>query len=104
MVHGDNEVTDSFCALLKEQHGIHAEAPYSGSLYDLAAGQWIRKTEGVPIVKESAARRVANAVFERLLNSVTRLRRVAEANQGGSNKDLARFADQIDALSDKWSR
>lgn len=104
VVHGDNEVTDSFCALLKEQHGIHAEAPYSGSLYDLAAGQWIRKTEGVPIVKESAARRVANAVFERLLNSVTRLRRVAEANQGGTNKDLARFADQIDALSDKWSR
>ena len=39
-----------------------------------------------------------------MLNSVTRLRRVAEANQGGTNKDLARFADQIDALSDKWSR
>ena len=25
-------------------------------------------------------------------------------NEGGANKDLARFADQINALCDKWDR
>jgi metallo-beta-lactamase family protein len=29
---------------------------------------------------------------------------VIEGNQGGTNKDLAKFADQINALCDKWVR
>ena len=28
--------------------------------------------------------------------------RVIEHNEGGANKDLAKFADQINALCDKW--
>ena len=27
---------------------------------------------------------------------------VIEHNEGGANKDLAKFADQINALCDKW--
>ena len=33
-----------------------------------------------------------------------RLLRVIEHNEGGANKDLAKFADQINALCDKWDR
>ena len=29
---------------------------------------------------------------------------VIEHNRGGANKDLARFADQINALCEKWNR
>ena len=29
---------------------------------------------------------------------------VIQKNQGGANKDLAKFADQINAISDKWDR
>ncbi len=46
----------------------------------------------------------ANVVFQRLLSAGKRLMRVIEHNEGGANKDLARFADQINALCDKWDR
>ena len=29
---------------------------------------------------------------------------VIRRNEGGANKDLARFADQINSLCDKWDR
>ena len=29
---------------------------------------------------------------------------VIHKNEGGANKDLAKFADQINALCDKWER
>jgi len=31
-----------------------------------------------------------------------RLVEVISRNKGGANKDLAKFADQIDSLSNKW--
>ena len=46
----------------------------------------------------------AATVFQRLLSAGKRLLRVIEHNEGGANKDLAKFADQINALCDKWDR
>ena len=46
----------------------------------------------------------ASAAFERLLNMGKRLLVVIEHNRGGANKDLARFANQIASLCDKWDR
>ena len=46
----------------------------------------------------------AASVFQRLVSAGKRLRRVIEHNEGGANKDLAKFADQINALCDKWDR
>ena len=51
---------------------------------------------------EGASR--AATVFQRLVSAGKRLLRVIEHNQGGANKDLAKFADQINALCDKWDR
>ena len=42
--------------------------------------------------------------FERLVNMGKRLLVVIEHNRGGANKDLAKFASQIQALCDKWDR
>ena len=44
----------------------------------------------------------AATVFQRLVSAGKRLLRVIEHNEGGANKDLAKFADQINALCDKW--
>lgn len=33
-----------------------------------------------------------------------RLMAVIEHNRGGANKDLGKFADQIDSLCNKWDR
>ncbi len=44
----------------------------------------------------------AATVFQRLVSAGKRLLGVIEHNEGGANKDLAKFADQINALCDKW--
>ena len=41
---------------------------------------------------------------ERLLAAGQRLLTVIQHNEGGANKDLAKFADQINSLCDKWDR
>ena len=80
-------------------------APYSGACYDLIKGEWI--SEGVKqyVKKEgTTAKRHTSAVFERLLAAGRRLLTVIHHNEGGANKDLAKLADQINALCEKWDR
>lgn len=106
VVHGEDTVTETFCRLLQDEHGLKAEAPFSGSVYDLAAGKWITKTEGIPVRKAAegaAGTEAENSVYVRLSGSGQRLLKVIEKCRGMSNKDLARFADQIDAICGKWS-
>jgi len=104
VVHGQDTVCDRFAELLTAQTGVPAKAPYSGAEYDLAAGAWVCEPAGVPIVKASAATRKAQGVFARLVAAGERLMQVIRHNEGGANKDLARFADQINTLCDKWDR
>ena len=80
--------------------------PFSGSSFDLATGHWITVTEGIPVEKEvqSPAARKASGVFARLVAAGERLMQVIRHNEGGANKDLAKFADQIHSLCDKWDR
>ena len=55
-------------------------------------------------MKETESTRKASGVFARLVAAGERLRQVILRNEGGANKDLAKFADQIHALCDKWDR
>ena len=105
LVHGDDEVCDIFAGNLRENYHLDAEAPFSGSVFDLASGQWLTVTEGVRIEREEKpAVRKANTVYERLMAAGERLLTVIRHNEGGANKDLAKFADQIQSLCDKWDR
>lgn len=104
LVHGNDEVCDSFGQMLKSEYGYEADAPFSGSEYDLAAGKWLRQAEGVITVKTAAAERRTIGVYARLLAAGERLLSVIRRNKGGANKDLARFADQVNSLCDKWER
>ncbi len=103
--HGEDAVCESFRSCLESDYGYNATAPYSGTAYDLMTGQATTITEGIRIKKEvSAKTKRSNAVFNRLLDAVHRLMRVAENCEGMANKELAKFADQVNQLSDKWSR
>ena len=103
-VHGDDAVCDIFAERLTKELGLTASAPFSGSVFDLASGQWEVQTEGIPVAKVTAARKRSDSVFARLVAAGERLSRVILRNEGGANKDLARFADQVHALCDKWDR
>ena len=106
IVHGDDEVENIFAQTLTDE-GFTACAPYNGA-------QWVIGAEGAVCVQEGTRVRVerrpsegasrAATVFQRLVSAGKRLLRVIEHNEGGANKDLAKFADQINALCDKWDR
>lgn len=105
VVHGEDQVTDSFASLVEDKIGCPAFAPYSGGAIDLATGEIL--TEGVKIPKKAAekpARSRASAAFERVVAAAKRLLQVVYDNEGLSNKDLAKFETQIQNLADKWAR
>lgn len=106
VVHGDDDVCDSFAGKLSKEYGISAFAPFSGTVYNLAEEKFEVITKGIPIRREDEkdASKRAGGVFARLLAAADRLRRVVMHNEGGANKDLAKFADQINSLCDKWDR
>ena len=53
LVHGDDDVCTSFAGLLHTDYGFETAAPFSGSVYDLAAGAWLKQTVGVPLRRET---------------------------------------------------
>ena len=53
---------------------------------------------------ETAVAAKVSEVFRRLVSAGQRLLTVIQHNKGGANKDLAKFADQINSLCDKWDR
>lgn len=104
IVHGDDTVTDDFAAYLHDEHGFNTYAPFSGTSYDLIADEFIEETTGVKIEGAKKKTKAASTVFERLVAAGQRLLAVISHNEGGANKDLAKFADQINSLCDKWDR
>ena len=70
----------------------------------MATGQIIK--EGVPIpIKHKAVKHGKTAsVYDSLVAAGQRLMAVIKRNEGGANKDLAKFTNQIKSLCDKWDR
>ena len=101
VVHGDDESAKLFTECLKSEYGYDAYAPYSGTVFNMITGEFIYEGKPIP-VKKKAAR--ISEVFARLIAAGQRLMAVIYKNEGLSNKDMAKFADQINSLSDKWDR
>lgn len=103
VVHGDDQVCEQFTAYIRDELGYNAVDPYSGTVYDLAKDVCVYEGKPVPVEKRVEAAKV-DTVFERLVNAGKRLLAVIQRNKGGANKDLAKFADQINSLCDKYDR
>jgi len=99
VVHGEDSVCTSFAECLKMEHGFRAYAPYSGTEFNLLTDKL--EYEAMPIPAKKKTKTVSD-VFSRLLAAGQRLIAVIHKNEGGANKDLAKFADQINSLCDKW--
>ncbi|MFQ9272790.1 MAG: MBL fold metallo-hydrolase RNA specificity domain-containing protein, partial [Faecalibacterium sp.] len=106
VMHGEDETEDHFVQTLTAQ-GFTACAPYNGAQWAIGAEGAVCLQEGMRVRIEHKANEGqsrAASVFQRLVSAGKRLLRVIEHNEGGANKDLAKFADQINALCDKWDR
>jgi len=104
VVHGERDTCKSFTARLVGE-GYHAIAPKYTSIHNLLTGETLFEGRDVTLREERVqAPYRESAVFRRLMLAGTRLIEVITRNSGGANKDLAKFADQIDALVKKWDR
>ncbi len=99
VVHGEDSVCTSFAECLKMEYGQRAYAPYSGSEFDLLSNKFIYEAE--PVLVKKRARGISG-VYARLVAAGQRLVAIITRSDGLTNKDMARFADQINSLCDKW--
>lgn len=102
LVHGEDSVVESFAACLREEYGHDVYAPYSGTRYDLIKNEVDYEARPIPIKKKAA--KPGSDIFSRLVAAGQRLLAVIRKNEGIANKDMAKFADQINSLADKWDR
>ena len=99
VVHGEDSVCTAFTECLKIEYGQRAYAPYSGTIFNLISNKFEYEAEPIPVKKKA---KVASGVYARLLACGQRLMAIIQKSDGMANKDLAKFADQINALCDKW--
>ena len=99
--HGDDDACTEFTRCLTEEHGFDAFAPYSGTSYDLAAGEFVTVTEGVPVPKKQAApeRKPMNKHFAALIAAAEALLRAVRGAEGRPNKELKKWTERIEALT-----
>ena len=100
IVHGEDGVCTSFANCIRDEYGYSSYAPYSGTEFDLISGQIIK--EGIPKEAVKKSTKLVSDVFTRLKAAGARLTAIIARSEGMTNKDKAKFADQIIALCDKW--
>ena len=99
--HGDDDACEAFKDLLLEK-GYCAEAPYSGTEYDLADGELVQYTTGIPAVKKKQPSSRVEKVFSDLVAEAEKLLEMVKTRKGKTNKDNAKLTSQIRALREKW--
>ena len=101
VVHGEDSVCTSFAECLKVEYGYHTYAPYSGTVFNLLTDKLEYEAEPIPVQKKTA-KTVVTGVYARLLAAAQRLLAMVQKSDGMAHKDMAKFADQINSLCDKW--
>ena len=102
--HGDENSCEDFKGLLTEK-GYYAEAPYSGTEYDLATGKITIYTEGKPVdrVRLFKGNSRAEKIYNELVSEAEKLLMLVKGRRGKTNKDNAKLTSQIRELIEKWN-
>ncbi len=99
--HGEDAVADAFAETIRQQLGLDAVAPYPGAVCSLTDLQWLAEGSRTKVEKKRQMRQ-HNPVFERLYQAGRRLLRVIEQCRGRTNRDLNKFAHQVETLCKDW--
>ena len=102
IVHGEDKVTEQFAAHIHEELGLEAYAPFSGDAFDLLTGACVAQGSREAVEKKST--RAVNNIFASLVAAGERLMTVIRKCEGMPNRELGKFADQINELCNKWER
>jgi metallo-beta-lactamase family protein len=101
--HGDDDSCKEFTETLTHM-GYKAEAPYSGTEYDLANGNMTVFTQGKPVDRVNLYKGTARAdlLFNELVTEAEKLLRLVKTRRGRPNKENAKLTSQIRELISKW--
>ena len=99
--HGDDGACMAFRKRLEDM-GYLAEAPYSGTEYDLITGRMTVFTDGIRIKKVPKMDSRAKQVYDELVAAAEVLLALVKTFRGRANKDNAKLRDQILNLIQKW--
>ena len=103
--HGEDNVCASFARCLEEEHGMKAMAPWSGTEYDLAKGEFVRVTQGVPIERaEAPAGKRPDGLFDLLVAAAEALLRAARRCEGRPNRELSAWTERIESVTRDMER
>ncbi len=105
--HGEDTSASEFAQSLEREFSLKAMAPFSGTTYDLLKGEFEVIAEGVRVSKKdysNASFSKSRLAFSKLTQAVNRLNNLAEKSRGIPNKELERFARELNALCEKYQR
>jgi metallo-beta-lactamase family protein len=98
--HGDEGACETFSELLRTTFpAIEVIAPFSGTEYDLAAGQLLYAPEGKRIDKAKQLK--LNPVYESLKAVAKKLLSLIETMSGRSNHELKQTAQELSAIIER---
>lgn len=103
--HGEDRSCQSFAECLEKEEHLRAFAPYSGTVFNLATGEFEKITEGIPVPRkesQTASSSKPSKLYSDLLAASREIQRVAASCEGRSNKDLEKFKAELEALCAKW--
>ena len=105
IVHGEPSVCDFFAALIKNEYGFETSVPNFEASFDLIQNNYLETGKAKPpLTVPNKVEKQQSRVFQRLLSAGERLISVINQQKSDSDKELAKFADQINSLSEKWSK
>jgi len=101
VVHGDAPVTELFADTLNER-GIPAHAPLYEEVYDLLTNTMLAKGVVLETKKTTGGASAASPAYVRLQDVSKELSRLIDRSRGRPNKDLAKLAEQLRQVMEKW--
>lgn len=104
LVHGEDEAMTELSARIEEELHYRPSCPYSGSVYDLAAGAYEFEAEPHFIKKETAVSVRNSTIQQELSLSVDAIARLADSLKEGTNADMRRLTKELRQLAAKWQR
>lgn len=102
VVHGDADVAPAYAQRL-EKMGFAVHAPELGEVYDLA-NNCLLQSGKTPERRASVSEQGNTPAFRALQEQGRALQQLISDSRGCANRDLRRFASELEALMKKWER
>lgn len=96
--HGDAGAATAFAAALQERLNVAADAPFSGSVFDLLVDAWETVAAPMRTGDRAETAQTEDRAYDALLAAVRRLTEAAASCRGLANRELNRLTDRVNQI------